>query len=134
AYLADGNALDVVDVSDPAAPTTAARFTIPALIGWPDLHSPARGLALVGSRIYLAETAVNVSMADFQGGGVRVVDVSDPFNPRQLGNYQAGPGGIHGRRVEVAGDRAYLSSSITERYGGGGRLEVFDVSDPASPR
>jgi hypothetical protein len=36
--------------------------------------------------------------------------------------------------VAVAGDRAYLTTSITERHGGGGALEELDVSDPASPR
>jgi hypothetical protein len=54
---------------------------------------------------------------------VRVVDVSDPSSPQEVGGF-----GLSGRvrHVSVAGDRAYISVR--------GALLVSDISDPARPR
>lgn len=54
---------------------------------------------------------------------VRVVDVSDPNSPHEVGGF-----GLSGRvwHLSVTGDRAYVSVR--------GALLVFDVSDPARPR
>jgi hypothetical protein len=61
-------------------------------------------------------------VADYDGG-LRVVDVSDPANPTELGFYDA-PGHAYG--VYVSGSTAYVA-----HYDGG--LRVVDVSDPANP-
>jgi hypothetical protein len=89
-------------------------------------------------------------MGDFQGGGLRVVDVSNPANPIGLGFVgQPGPAGFpdptHGvgwaNRVQVTGTTAYVSLNVVPgRWTGyetaprSGGLALVDVSDPANPR
>ena len=54
--------------------------------------------------------------------GLRVIDVSDPAHPTEVGSWDTGTG----RRVAVSGTYAYVAA-------GGGGLRVIDVSDPAHP-
>jgi hypothetical protein len=53
------------------------------------------------------------------GAGLRVVDVSDPSNPKEVGSYET-PGYATG--MAVAGDYAYVTDE-------GAGLHVVDVSD-----
>jgi len=63
-------------------------------------------------------------VADGEDGGLRVVDVSDPANPTEVGFYDT-PGYAYG--VAVAGGYAYVAD------GEDGGLRVVDVSDPTNP-
>lgn len=74
----------------------------------------ARGVDVMGSRVYVADGI----------GGLAVVDVSDPANPRVLGRAQTG--GDAGS-VVVQGSLAYVAA-------GSAGLAVVDVSDSAAPR
>ena len=56
--------------------------------------------------------------------GLRVLDVSDPYAPREIGAYVM-PGMAHG--VVLDGDRAYVAA-------GEMGLRVVDLSDPTQPR
>jgi len=56
------------------------------------------------------------------GGGLRVVDVSNPASPTEIGFYDT-PGWARG--VAVSGSTAYVAD-----YDG---LRVVDVADPATP-
>ncbi len=56
-------------------------------------------------------------------GGLRVVDVSNPAQPREVGFYDT-PGWAEG--VAVSGAYAYVAD--------GDGLRVVDVSNPAQPR
>jgi len=71
-------------------------------------------LTLDGSRLFVCH----------QGGGMSIVDVSDPANPSILGTYNS-PGAATG--VAVSGPIAYLAD-------GESGLQVVDVSDTANPR
>jgi hypothetical protein len=70
-------------------------------------------VAVSGSTAYVADGR----------GGLRVVDVSDPANPTEVGAYDT-PGRAGG--VAVSGSTAYVAD-------GDGGLRVVDVSDPANP-
>lgn len=58
------------------------------------------------------------------GGGLRILDVSDPAAPQQI-SFVDTPGWVED--MAVVGDKVYLAE------GGPGVVRVFDVSDPASP-
>jgi hypothetical protein len=71
--------------------------------------------------------------------GVKVVDLSDPANPRQVGVLAAYPNTtqehIVVRRVDTPRFRGDLLAVGIQLCGGGGRrgLALFDVTDPRSP-
>ncbi len=151
AWVAAGvDGLRIIDVGDPAAPVEVGAYedvlsvtwkTVviddlayvahdrdglmildletlerPELIGeiaWPD---GANDVAIQGSLAYVANAL----------GGLKVVDVSDPTAPTEVGSLD----GIYATRVRVAGDAAYiLHAEVNDPY----VLRVVDVSDPAQP-
>ncbi len=73
----------------------------------------AYDLALAGNYAYVAATT----------GGLRVIDVSDPWNPIEVGSF---PTATRAYGVDVDNGIAYLSASSSGVY-------VIDVSDPSSP-
>lgn len=105
AYVGVGPSLVILDVFAP---------TRPALVGqlgpWPYL---VQDVAVVGMYAYVADSF----------GGLRVVDVSVPTDPREIGSAAAGD--AHG--VVVVGDYAYVADSH-------GYLRIMDISCPSSPR
>ncbi len=118
AYLSskDQGTVDIVSVSDPANPVLAGRYRreynqtagegvqSPSAIG-------VTGLAFDSPYLYQAAST-----------GLRVVDVSDPTQPQEVGRYDL----ASSTDVAVAGDIACLTS-----YEHG--LRVLDVSDPSQP-
>ncbi len=104
AYLGVGPRLVVLDVSNPAHPQLIGQTAVlPAIV---------RDVYVVDNYAYVAAG----------GAGLRVVDVSDPAVPLEVGTYKP-PGGAEG--IYVAGKYAY----VTDGYG----LRVVDVSAPAVP-
>ncbi len=115
-YLTDGNRLQVLDASNPAAPM---------LIGTIDTPGAPYALELVGEHLFVAERERTVeSTGSRVGGGLRVLDVSNPRAPREVG-YLAGLNTP--THIAVIGDYAYFQDSSTG-------LNIVNVSDPASPR
>jgi hypothetical protein len=114
AYLSVDDGYDLLDVRDPRAPRLLRRFD-----NRPGNVVAAAGFAYVG-------------YAGPEGSGFEILDAADPLNPRALGRY------LHGEfsapRIQVSGDRAYLSWINQPPAGPGGRFQVIDVSDPARPR
>jgi hypothetical protein len=107
AYLASyQRGLDVVDVSDPARPSSLGSYAISITAG-------AVRLQVVGQRLYLA-----------QEQGLSIFDISTPAEPKLLGSY-APPLGAYD--LQVAGDYAFLA-------GGNGGLLIVDVRTPADPK
>ena len=105
AYVGVGLRLVVLDVTNPATPTgVGATAPFPYFV---------EDIAIAGTRAYVAAG----------GAGLRVVDVSDPASPIELGAWDS-PGYAEG--VDVSGNTAYLADGP---YG----LRVVDVSNPASP-
>ena len=105
AYIGEGPRLAILDISNPASPTVAGK-TVP-------LPGVVRGVAVTGGYAYIAD----------REGGLRVVDVSTPANPAEVGFYDT-PGHAYG--VAVAGGYAYIAD-----WGGG--LRVVDISNPVNP-
>jgi len=71
-------------------------------------------------------------------GGLRIIDVHDPYNPEIIGAYDTGrPGWSHSfiRDVVIEGDHAYVIGAIPTAPGGWDTksLAVLDVSDPTHP-
>ncbi len=105
AYIADGTSgLQVIDISDPAAPVLVGSFDTPG---------DAAGIYVDGDQAFVADGL----------SGLQVIDVSDPTSPASLGSANT-PGFAYS--VFVSGDHAYVADNT-------GGLQVVDVSDPASP-
>jgi hypothetical protein len=96
--------LGIFDLSDP---------DLPVRIGNCDLAGYANGLAKEGNYVYVA---VGIS-------GVRVIDVTSPTNPVEVGYYLTTPNEAIG--VTVSGKCAFLT--------GGERLTKIDVRDKTNP-
>lgn len=82
AYLAAmSEGIFVLDVSDPRQPRQVGFIQPDINFPLPDpgatRHPNARGLAIRGHLLYVA----------YDAGGLRVVDVSDPTDPREIGKY-----------------------------------------------
>jgi hypothetical protein len=105
AYLGVGPRLVVLDVSDPANPTMTGQG--------PVFPSIVEGVYVTGGYAYVAAGS----------SGLRVVDVSNPAAPVEVGFYDT-PG--HAEGVYAAGNYAY----VADRSAG---LRVVDVSNPAAP-
>ncbi|WP_448605243.1 LVIVD repeat-containing protein [Thermoflexus hugenholtzii] len=104
AYVGVGPRLVVMDVGDPSRPVVVGRTGV--------LPGVVRGVAVSGSYAYVAD------------GGLRVIDVSNPAAPREVGFYDT-LGWALG--VAVSGSYAYVAD-------GNKGLRVIDVSNPAAPR
>jgi hypothetical protein len=104
-YVAYADGLLVVDVSNPAFPVTVGRvdFTGDAFL--------TTGINLQGNLAFLAES----------GAGLRIIDVSDPRNPKLVGVYEA-PGWVSS--LALNGAWAFVLD---------GQLRIVDVSNPAQP-
>jgi hypothetical protein len=156
ACYADG--LEIVDVSDPAAPETVADIAVEGLatkvavsnglaavadetgggpvqffdITDPASPSPLGQLATTGIAQALAIEGDRAYVADHLNG-LLVVDVSDPTAPTITGSVLGGSGtiprGVQGLNVD--GTRAYLCYAIYPGPGGG--LQVIDLTTPSTP-
>jgi hypothetical protein len=114
AYLTDGYAgLQVVDVSYPPAPVEVGAFDTPG---------DAQAVYVAGRYAYVTAKKEWVD-GHFVGAGLRVVDVSHPAAPVEVGAFDT-PGDA--QAVYVAGGYAYVAD---ESAG----LRVVDISDPAAP-
>ncbi|HDQ99373.1 MAG TPA: T9SS type A sorting domain-containing protein [candidate division WOR-3 bacterium] len=82
-----------------------------------ELSSPrdASGLAVAGNRVYVTDTRF----------GLRVVDVSDPARPEEVGSIQL-PGSTLGVALSADANHAFIASDTAG-------FRVVDVSDPADP-
>jgi len=102
-YVGEGPALTVPDVSAPASPTVLGRTAaLPGIV---------RTVAVAGGYAYVAAG----------DAGLRVIDVSDPSTPVEVGFYDTPD---EARGVAVAGGYAYIADL---------GLRVVDVSTPAAP-
>ncbi len=107
AYLANELGLELISVTDPAHPTWLSFID---LFVWP---SATDGVDVSG-------TVACVAQAE---AGLRVVDVSDPFNPALVGEYDTSG---YAEDVAVAGNKAYVAD-------GEPGLQIVDISNPRQP-
>lgn len=113
AYLAAGVAgLRVIDISDPTAPTEVGTYETPGAV---------RDVYVTGGYAYVAEASSRDDSDRAVSGGLRVIDVSDPTAPVEVGYYATSSA----RGIYVSGEHAYL---VTLRA-----LWLIDVSSPGAP-
>lgn len=104
------NGLQVLDMTDPAAPAVAASF---ALMGY------ANGLAIEGDTAYIAQ----LTEEGASGGLLEIVDISNPLAPVSIGSVE-----LDGEPndVTVQDGIAYVAAQTEGIF-------LVDVSNPASP-
>ncbi len=101
AYLCAGGALVILDISNIEKPTEVGRITV---------HGQAREL-------YASEGYAYIAQDDY---GLSIIDVSDPWNPREVNFYDA-----DASSVCVVGHYAYVA--------GAGRILILDIANPRNP-
>jgi hypothetical protein len=125
AYVAAYDAgLWVIGISNPANPKRVG--------GYPT-HGRALDVAVSGQYAFLVESGWYSNGID-HAAGLRVIDISDPASPSQVGSYEIDGYGVgeSGDCVAVSGHFAYLVAQRREdgRYD----LQVIDISDVINPR
>ncbi len=123
AYVADEEVgLYILDVSDPSAPSRVALLT--------DYEGPVRDVLVAGGYAYVTEgTHWEFASHLDEGGGLHILDVSDPAMPEEVAFYDTktsggGEGGAHA--LAMAGSNVYVADWANGIY-------VIDVSDPTAP-
>jgi len=105
------NGLAIYDLGVPESPTLLGRIEMPGFA-----NQGGDGFAVDGSFVYVAR----------HEHGLRVVDVSDPAQPREIAGYEFS--GCDFWDVDLAGGYACVTDA------GNRRFLVFDISDPSRPR
>jgi hypothetical protein len=123
AYVADTDrGLRVVNVSNPTAPVE---------VGFCETRDSAHNVAVAGDYAYVTHNPM-WDGSQWVGGGLQVVEVSDPAVPTEVGFYDT-PGWAND--VAVAGGYANIADAPVQdgsQWANGG-LRVVDVSNPAAP-
>lgn len=112
----------IVDVSDPRRPRLVSHLTVP-----PFMHS---------HKVRVREDLMLVNSEDLRKPhpeftpGLKIYDISDKANPREIAFHRTGGRGVH--RFDVDDRYAYLSTGM-EGYADY-IVQVVDLADPARPR
>jgi hypothetical protein len=114
ACVTDGNELAVLDVSDSANPRRVGGMGVECC--WSEYAS----VAIAGTRAYVTGIWYDDSAGEQRG--LRVIDMSDPTKPREVGRYETG----YEARVAVSGNYALVHS--------GSSASIVDFKDPAYPQ
>lgn len=101
--------LDIHDISAPAAPALLGSYRLPRT----GANLRVSDVVVEGPRAYLAAA----------GQGVRVLDVSDPVAPRELGAF---PSAVASTDLHLAGNRLFVATARG--------MDILDVTDPAAIR
>ena len=126
-YLYAGHSFDlgwsIIDVTEPANP----RY-----VKFIPYETQAKVLtAQLTLHDNLMITAIDqVSKTD---PALLIWDISDPENPKRIGEWKGGEGGSH-RNSYPGGRYAYLSTYMPGYHGRGHELVILDVADPAKPK
>ena len=104
AYIGNGGAMEILDVSNPASPVYLGQVVTPSVIS---------GIFVSGTYAYVADG----------WEGLRVIDVSNPTAPVEVGFYDTG---WYAWDVYVSGSYAYVADWLDG-------LRGIDVSDPTAP-
>lgn len=119
AYVANAaSGLRILDVTNPVSPTLIGSYDVPE-------QEASNGVAIEGNFAFVAEGSHN-----YVGGfnGVRIIDVSNPVAPVEVGHYDTRDSAVD---VEVVGNYAYVAERGSDGKFSG--LQVIDVSNPTSP-
>lgn len=99
--------LYIINISNPANPSLAGHISTAPGQAW-DAH-------VQGNHAYVA---------DDQNGGLQVIDVSDPYHPNIVGNYDT-PGWAFS--LSVDSNFVYMADGYT------GSLQILNIGDPTNP-
>ncbi len=111
AYLGMGQRLVILNISNAYGWTFVGQT--------PPLPGLVEGLALGGNYAYIANG----------DGGLRVIDISNPANPTEVGAQDLQQNALD---VAVSGRYAYVATDGGAGFGPGS-LRVIDISNPAAP-
>ncbi|HIC68474.1 MAG TPA: hypothetical protein EYO90_02970, partial [Candidatus Latescibacteria bacterium] len=119
AYLAYAEAgLRILDVSDPRTPTQISAYTYPD--GWTHSAEPSAD----GDFVFITD--------EQPGGFMRVIDVSDLANPREVGQYKNSRR-LHDGDLEVSIHNILLDGDLMSVANYQDGFRAVDVSDPTDP-
>lgn len=119
AYVSDwANGFHIYDISTPASPILLSNYDVPGILN---------DVTVAEDVVYIANEGYvhpEPGSAHFLHVELRLIDVSTPSSPREIGFSQ---GGIAtGKGVAASAGHAYIASDFNG-------LRVFDVSSPATP-
>lgn len=145
--VASGSGLRVIDVSDPASPVQKDDLATYSVFGVDvegdyayiaesgrfrvvDISDPDNifqtGYFNIGT-LYALDVEGNYAYTADAGFGMRVFEISDPYNPYPIGSGLPVPS-ANLTDIVVDGDRAYMTKSSSPY-----QLYVIDVSNPVAP-
>ena len=104
-YTANGAAMDILDITDPAEPVLKGKAIVPTVI---------REIFVIGNYAYIADDV----------GGLRIVNVEYPSAPYEVGSFASAN---QANSIFVDGNYAY----VADRLNG---LRILDVTNPSSPK
>jgi uncharacterized secreted protein with C-terminal beta-propeller domain len=118
AYLAtgDSNELIIVDITDPADPSTYSSFDAPGD------SEDGKTVHIAGSKLYLGRLVGGKHSSHHE---FHILDVADPLNPSNLGSVDLG---ASLNDISVRNNLAFLATSLSNN-----EFQVWDVTDPAAP-
>ena len=121
----DNSALRIVDVSSPTNLVPLGSFEVPGKITDADVAD---------SNAYLVEVTRPDPGCQPVGGGFRILDVSDPQSPSEIGFFNDSSWQFWS--LDVQGSYAYLLAQdfCPNFYGCTFRLWIMDISNPAVPQ
>jgi hypothetical protein len=105
--------LRFIDISNPGNPVEIGHWDVYDQTGIPQQMHWALGVCLSGNR----------ALGAFTRGGMKIIDISDPANPKFLG--QANLGFTQAQEVEVQSNTAFVMVF--------GNISAVDISDPVKP-
>ncbi len=113
AYIGEGGALSILDISNPAVPVHLGSFRTSGYV---------EHITVVGQRAYLAA----------RSAGLLILDVSNPTLPVLVDQYTGPSSYYYVHDVQVSGTLAYVAANnIDSNYNSG--LQILDISHPNNP-
>ena len=103
----------IYDISDPANPFLASECDCP---------EAAQDLTIENSYALVADG----------GGGLAVIDISDPLHPALIGNSSNGV--LYAVKIAAQGNFVYVGNSFDRDRDTFSKITIFDISDPTQPR
>ncbi|MEK7507874.1 MAG: hypothetical protein AAB602_02205 [Patescibacteria group bacterium] len=120
--------LQVIDVSNPAAPSLVISVALPNItFSCPGGNKclAGRSVAYYGNKVYVGTAYIaNLALPSTQNNEFHIFDVSSPANPVWLGSLNVNH---NVNDIEVRGNYAYLATSDDV-----GEMTVVDVSNPVA--
>jgi hypothetical protein len=119
AYVGEGLRMVILDITDPTSPVVLGKTEpLPGVVQ--GIVAPSGRMHEAGSGI---PELVYVAAGD---GGLRVIDVSDPSTPQEVGFVEPPIPGTDAASLAIDGDYAYVGMN-------GMGLLIIDISDPQTP-